>query len=107
MSELAPASVRRLRSLAISEAGFVFDPRTGHSYTANATALCALDALKRDVPPGEIAALLRERFAADGVDVEHDLAEFLSALREHGLVPPDGGGSGNGGESSSRKGNDR
>ncbi len=105
MSELAPSSVRRLRALAISEAGFVFDPRTGHSYSANATALCALDALKRDVPPGEIAALLREHFAADGVDVEHDLAEFLSALREHGLVPPDG--SSNGSSNGSEKGKDR
>ncbi|MBI5852523.1 MAG: PqqD family protein [Planctomycetes bacterium] len=96
MSELAPASVRRLRSLAISDAGFVFDPRTGHSYSANATALCALDALKRDVPSSEIAALLRERFAADDVEVEHDLAEFIRALGEHGLVQSDPGGGSNG-----------
>lgn len=83
-----PSPARRLTALALSDQGFVFDPRTGHSYTANPTALALLEALREGLSPAEAEARLRERFAAEGHEVGDDVAEFARLLREYGLLPP-------------------
>ena len=77
----------RLRELAISDAGFVFDPLTGHTYNVNATALAALRALKEGASPEAVIATLSSEFEADPEqDIARDVYELLSRLREHGLV---------------------
>jgi PqqD family protein of HPr-rel-A system len=77
----------RLRELAISDAGFVFDPLTGHTYNTNPTALAALRALKEGATPEAVIADLRERFEADADDdIARDVYDLLSRLREHGLI---------------------
>jgi PqqD family protein of HPr-rel-A system len=77
----------RLRDLAISDAGFVFDPTTGHTYNINPTALVVLQALKAGDAPDAVAARLDELFDAEPeADVARDVNEFVSRLREHGLV---------------------
>ncbi|MEI8255330.1 MAG: HPr-rel-A system PqqD family peptide chaperone [Deltaproteobacteria bacterium] len=77
----------RLRELAISDAGFVFDPLTGHTYNVNSTALAALRALKEGASPEAVIAHLQESFTTDGEqDVARDVYDLLSRLREHGLV---------------------
>lgn len=78
-----------LRSLALSETGFIFDPRTGHSYSANATGLAVLAAMKAGAEPDAIAARLREDFDG-GAAVEDDVEQFVELLRELGLVRPGG-----------------
>ncbi len=74
-----------LRALALSETGFVFDPRTGHSYAVNPTGLAMLHALKEGLAPDAIAARLREQFDAGASPVEDDIEGFFGLLREHGL----------------------
>jgi PqqD family protein of HPr-rel-A system len=77
----------RLRDLAVSDSGFVFDPTTGHTYTLNATALAVLRALKDGAAPDEVARALDAAFELDGSeDLERDVQEFLSQLRAQGLV---------------------
>ena len=77
----------RLRELAISDAGFVFDPLTGHTYNVNSTALTALRALKEGASPEAIIAQLRDDFDSDPeTDIARDVYDLLSRLREHGLV---------------------
>lgn len=73
-----------LRVLALSDTGFIFDPRTGHSYSANATGLAVLTAMKAGLSPDEIAAQLRSEFDG-GVAVEDDVEQFVELLRELGL----------------------
>jgi len=73
-----------LRSLALSDTGFIFDPRTGHSYTANTTGLAVLAALKQGLAPDAIVARLRTEFDG-GVAVEDDVEQFLELIRELGL----------------------
>ena len=58
----------RLRELAISDAGFVFDPLTGHTYNVNATALAALRALKDGAPPEAVIAAPDDQFETDPED---------------------------------------
>lgn len=81
--------MQRLRELAISETGFVFDPFSGATFTANATALCILDGLKRGLDRGGIVDDLRRRFDTRDADLPRDIDEVLQALRMFGLVPGD------------------
>ena len=82
-----PKDVSRLRQLAINESGFIFDPLTGHTFTVNETALAVIQALKQGGSVEQIAAQLGSDFEIDGgEDLARDIDDFLSRLREHGLV---------------------
>lgn len=81
--------MQRLKDLAISDTGFVFDPFSGATFTANATALCILDGLKRAHDRATIAAALRERFEVLHEDVGRDIDDLVQSLRLFGLVPAD------------------
>ena len=77
----------RLRDLAVSDAGFVFDPTTGHTYNLNPTAVVVLSALKAGETPEQIVARLADTFDAEPeADLARDVAEFVTRLRENGLV---------------------
>ena len=77
----------RLRDLAVSDSGFVFDPMTGYTFTVNPTGLFVLQALKKGEALDAIAKRLPEEFDLEGgEDVSRDVDEFLARLREHGIV---------------------
>jgi PqqD family protein of HPr-rel-A system len=77
----------RLRELALSDSGFVFDPMTGHSFTVNPSGLCILRWLKDDLPADEIARRLGDTFEFDvGEDPARDVQDFFGQLRECGFV---------------------
>ncbi len=80
----------RIRDLAISETGFVFDPLSGATYTVNATAMAVMEGLKNKLGREELIGVLRERFeVAPQADLHRDLDEFLQLLRRDGLLPAD------------------
>jgi hypothetical protein len=76
---------RRLDLLAVSETGFVFDPRTGHSYTVNATGLAVLHDLKRGEPLSTSLRRLQSDFDCSQT-VAADLLAFVEALHNYDLV---------------------
>jgi len=75
----------RLDMLAVSETGFVFDPRTGHSYTVNATGLTVLNDLKRGEPLSTSLRRLQSEFDCPQT-VTEDLLAFVEALHNYDLV---------------------
>jgi len=79
--------MQRLKDLAISDTGFVFDPFSGATYTVNDTARCVLDGLKKGLHRDELVALLAGRFETAGEDLARDLDELVQSLRLFGLVP--------------------
>ncbi len=79
--------IRSLNDLAISETGFVFDPRTGATFNVNATGLMILRALRDGKADDEIAQGLKEEFEATPPDVQDHVAEFVQLLRQYGLLP--------------------
>lgn len=81
--------MQRLRDLAVSDTGFVFDPFSGATFTANASALCILDGLKRALDRDAIAEALRARFNVGGEDLSRDIDDLVASLRLFGLVPAD------------------
>jgi len=81
---------QRLKDLAVSESGFVFDPCSGATFSVNATGLAIIEGLKQGRGPAEITAALNQSFEIVGQrDLRRDLDEFIHLLRQNGLVPRD------------------
>ena len=76
----------KLAVLAVSESGFIFDPVTGHSYTANATGLRILELLKSGKNEEEIRTMLLEEFEASEDEVSVDISDFIENLKKYFLV---------------------
>lgn len=76
-----PADV--LDRLAVSGSGFVFDPASGHHFTVNETGLVLLRLILQEQRLDQILEALCNEFDADPRDIERDVIEFVSALREN------------------------
>ena len=72
-------------TLAISETGFVFDPRTGHSFTVNPSGLLALRAFQADCSFSEAAEQLAKEYPGSP-SLEEDLRGFVRHLAAFGLM---------------------
>lgn len=77
----------KLRDLAISETGFVFDPYTGSTFTANPTAMTILRALKQDLDRDEVLLAVTSAFDVDAIEAGRDIDTFYASLRYAGVVP--------------------
>jgi PqqD family protein of HPr-rel-A system len=80
-------SQHALRELAISDSGFVFDPRTGATFTLNATGLAIVLALRDGVSIDAVAGRVRDRFVEVPSSIEDDVIDFVRALEHHGILP--------------------
>jgi len=77
----------RLRELALSDSGFVFDPMTGHTFTVNPSGLLILRWLKDGVELEDVPRRLAGEFELEpGEDPGRDVQDFLMQLRECGFV---------------------
>ncbi len=79
----------RLKELAISESGFIFDPMSGATFTVNATGACIILALRDGCRRAEIISRLRNNFTVENADLDSDLGEFLRFLLQQGVLPYD------------------
>lgn len=82
---------QRLKDLAVSDTGFVFDPYSGASFSTNASGLEILKKLKEDASRAEILKALQTTFdVAEGEDdLERDLDEFVQLLKRNYVVSND------------------
>lgn len=79
-------TMRLKKNIATSESGFIFNPGTGDSYSANPLAAEILLQLKEGIPAAEIKQQLLERYdVAPGV-LEKDWDDFTAQLREANLL---------------------
>ena len=75
----------RIKDLAISESGFVFDPFSGGTFTLNETGRTVLGALREGLSEPQVIARLRSSFEGVTPKVEEDVRDFLRTLAEYGL----------------------
>ena len=75
-----------LKNLAVSDTGFVFDPRTGTTFTLNATGRVALAALRDGGSVDDVAARIESAFDGVSPSVREEILDFVQSLRAHGLV---------------------
>jgi hypothetical protein len=72
-----------LKRLAVSESGFIFDPASGHNFTVNETGLVLLRLMQKEERLDQILATLGQEYDAEPREMERDVLEFVSALREN------------------------
>ncbi len=75
----------KLKKIAVSEEGFIFDPETGNSFTVSSTGLFILERLKKGMSLDEILRALLDEFEVDEETARKDLADFVQQLRLLGL----------------------
>ena len=73
--------------LALSDTGFLFDTRTGHTYSLNRTGTFLLRALMDGTETDALPARLCEAFEVDEETARRDAEQFLFRLRDLGLLP--------------------
>ena len=78
--------LKKLQNLAIAESGYIFDPSSGHSYTANETALFIIAELKKGLTSEEIQKLLVEEYDVDASTAEGDTIRIIEQLQSHYLI---------------------
>ena len=81
---------QRLRDVAVSETGFVFDPLTGLTFSVNSTGRFILEQLREGRDASGIVDAIAQNFdVTDRNEVMRDVKEFFRLLKEHGLIPKD------------------
>ncbi len=76
----------KVKHLAISEDGFIFDPTTGNSFTTNETGLFILRMLREGKTPEEIVKALSAEYDVDEGEAERDVLDFMEKLRRYKLL---------------------
>ncbi len=71
-----------LQRLALNDSGFVFDPESGRSFTANAVGLYVLRFLQNNQSNEDLFTAIEADFDVDRKDAKRDLAEFAAQLRK-------------------------
>ena len=79
----------RLKDLAISETGFVFDPFSGATFTVNASGQVIFKGLQSGLSPQEIVKRLRSEFDAVREDALDEVLDFVRVLEQHGWSADD------------------
>ena len=78
LEQLREADV--LRQLALSDSGFLFDPRSGQSYSLNPTAVEALEMLRLGLSLRQAAEELSKNYATEAEQAQSCLESFVHQL---------------------------
>ncbi|MEJ2006481.1 MAG: PqqD family protein [Cyclobacteriaceae bacterium] len=73
-------------NIALSESGFIFNPATGDSYSANPAGRRILELMKSGADHKQIISTLASEFDVEKYQLEQDLDDFLSLLRQLFLI---------------------
>jgi Coenzyme PQQ synthesis protein D (PqqD) len=80
-------TLERLKDLAISESGFLFDPYSGATFTLNNTGKFIIQLLMEGKVIEQIESALRKRFEIGDEDLRSDIYEFVNLLKENHFLP--------------------
>jgi hypothetical protein len=74
------------KNIASSEEGFIFNPGTGDSFSTNPIGAEIINLLKEDNNISVIKAHMCEKYDVDEVQLEKDLDDFVSQLKEASIL---------------------
>lgn len=79
-------SSEKLKQIAISERGFIFNPLTGDTFTLNPTALFLIQKLKENLTTEEAIEALINEYEVDKKEALEDFELFYQQLEIYGLI---------------------
>lgn len=74
------------KNIATSESGFIFNPATGDSFSANPLASEIITLLKQGLSDSEIKKNIQEKYDVENGQLEKDWDDFLLQLRDANLL---------------------
>lgn len=74
------------KNIATSEEGFIFNPSTGDSFSANGIGTEIIQLLKQDKEVSEIVRLMCGKYDVEPNLFERDLDEFMTVLKEFNIL---------------------
>jgi hypothetical protein len=74
------------KNVAVSEAGLVFNPVTGESFSLNPIGLEILNLIKEERNPEQISSAILEKYSTDSSTFEKDYLDFVKVLEHHNLL---------------------
>jgi len=74
------------KNIATSESGFIFNPATGDSFSANPLASEIITLLKQGLSASEIKKNIQEKYDVENGQLENDWDDFLLQLRDANLL---------------------
>ena len=78
--------MRLKKNIATSEAGFIFNPGTGDSYSSNPIGSEILSHLKEDIDRKEMIDLICSKYDVERIQFEKDIDDFISQLTDNNLL---------------------
>ena len=74
------------KNVAVSEAGLLFNPVTGESYTVNPIGVEILNLIREEKSPDQISQAILDRYSTDHTTFEKDYHDFIGILYHHNLL---------------------
>ncbi len=78
--------MRFKKNIATSDTGFIFNPASGDSFSSNTIGSEIFSYFKEDKSRKEIISLICDKYDVDKNQLEKDLEDFFSQLRDHNLL---------------------
>ncbi len=78
------------KNIAVSDSGFIFNPDTGESFTANPIGLEILGLLKEGLDFEAIRQQILEKYKSDKDTVEKDYHDFINMLNQFTRIEHEG-----------------
>jgi len=78
--------MRLKKNIATSEAGLIFNPGTGDSFSVNNTGAEILVMLKDNKKHEEIIEYLSSKFDVEKIQLEKDMDDFIYLLSDYNLL---------------------
>jgi PqqD family protein of HPr-rel-A system len=74
------------KNIATSEAGLIFNPATGDSFSVNETGREILTTLRENISVEELISRLTGKYDVENVQMEKDIEDFITMLHEYNLI---------------------
>ena len=74
------------KNIATSDAGFIFNPSTGDSFSSNPIGSEILQLLKQGNTPQEIKKMILEKYDVENSQLERDWDDFKNQLKDANLI---------------------
>jgi len=74
------------KNVAVSEAGLLFNPVTGESFSVNPIGIEILDLIRKEKTKDEIGEAVIMKYATDNTTFEKDFNDFIGLLSSNSLL---------------------